>query len=517
MMKNKITVAALALAATMFCAANAFATASIIMNGAGSSAAFNAIALAAYQSSQCGTNIWTKKSTAQGIDSRSSSIPAETANIWVIWNTDSSGNVTTICSYLRTDSIVGVRLFLAQPTATLSIPSSNIGVAGDNLVPTLTDVPLSQNAYNAINGQPFNCAPTDIRPEDAKFGTTRALTALDTSKYTGLGYGPGPVGTAILSEFSTSQANVVDFAISGTDPITGQAAKNWVTTNVGGQAIIVFVNTNDTSSAGLGNAAFNNINRFVLTRVWNGTATRTRDIIPSTGLTSVGLHVLNREPLSGTFNTFEFQGPRLVETNSSQEVGVNPAVSGGNPMNLTYASGGTRQRTVGTGEMVSEVSSITDSIGYAFWSTGNFAKVVGNTKYLTVDGVDPLFASYSGGAFPTCTAPCPGIVDFTNIINGSYPIWNIMRFTTVKPAPSGITGLINAAQTFFTSTVPDMVPIGSMNVFRSHYTQSGITGQNGHKSGTLEKGGDVQGAVLTVQADKDAITDTGKEITGVKQ
>jgi hypothetical protein len=511
MMKIKGSVATAVLVLTaLILPASSFGAVNVKFNAVGSSAAFNALALAAYTSSQCGTNIWTKKSTAQAIDGRSPSIPAETGNIWIIWATNAQGNVTTICSYLRVDSVVGVRMFMATPRATLSVPSANIGLAGDNLVPTLTDTPLTTNAFNAINAQIFNCAPTDIRAEDALFATTRALGSYNPPSYTGLGYGPGPIGSPILSAFSTSSFNVINFALTGPDPITGQQVPAWNSTNVGGQVELVFVNTNDTNSGGLGSSIFQNVDRFVLANVFNGTLTRTRDLVAATGLPSVGLHAMLREPLSGTYNTFEFQIPRNKEIASTQEVNVNPA-AGGNPLNITYASGGSRQRVIGTGEMTKEVSAITDSIGYAFWSTGNFSSVVGNTKYLTVDGVDPLFANYEGGFIPTCTAPCPGIVQFTHVLDGSYPIWNILRIVTASPTPGAITSLVNAAQTQVLN-VPDFVPIGSMQVFRSHYSQSGFGAHNGHKTGTKESGGDVQGAVFTVEADFDSIADTGLEL-----
>ena len=60
----------------------------------------------------------------------------------------------------------------------------------------------------------------DSRPEDALFAETRVLAAYDPVHYTGLGYGPGPIGTAIQSTFSSTEATPVAFAISGTDPIT---------------------------------------------------------------------------------------------------------------------------------------------------------------------------------------------------------------------------------------------------------------------------------------------------------
>jgi hypothetical protein len=514
-LRSKLLAAALSFAAALS-SSNAFAASTVQFNGVGSSAMFNTFGLAAIASTKCGTNFWSKKSTATGVDNRNtSSIPAESGNVWISWATDTSGNVTNICAYLSVDSIVGDRLFMAAPRGTLSIPSTNVGLAGDNLVPTITDIPLSQNAYNAINNATFNAGMSDIRLEDAKFATARALAALDTVAYNGLGYGPGPIGTAILSAFSTKSAQVVDFAITGADPISGQTVKTYVETNVGAEPVVVFVNTNDTDAGHLGNSAYQNVDRFVLTQAFNGGITRTRDLIPSTGLATAALHVLEREPMSGTYNTFEFNVPRSKEVNSTQEVGVNPA-AGGNPLNIAYASGGSRQRVIGTGEMTSEVSAITDSLGYAFWSTGNFAKVVSNTKYLTVDGVDPLFANYAGGTFPTCIAPCPGLVDFTNVINGSYPAWTILRVMTDTVIPTGVSALITSAQTQAVN-IPDFVPLASMQVFRSHYLQSGAAPQNGHKAGQKEKGGDVGGAVFTVQADLDVITDTGKELTGFKQ
>jgi hypothetical protein len=128
------------------------------------------------------------------------------------------------------------------------------------------------------------------------------------------------------------------------------------------------------------------------------------------------------EPTSGTYTTMEFTVPRNVEINSTQEPNVNPAVN--NPLDISYASGVTRERVVGTGEMVSTVGAMTDSIGYAFWSTTNFAKVTSTTTYLTVDGADPLFPIYTGGTFPTCTAPCPGLIPFTNVLNLARVTWD---------------------------------------------------------------------------------------------
>jgi hypothetical protein len=508
MTKTRIAVALLT-ALIMFAGVNS--SAQVLVNAIGSTGAFNAFALAADNStSECGTNIWTKKNGGMGIDNRSTSIPANTANIWIVWNNAQ----TKVCSYLAVDSVIGQQLFMAVPRGSLSIASSFVGTAGDDLIATLTDVPLPQAVYNLLNNAVFNCAPSDIRPEDAIFEENRVLAPLDTVHYNGLGYGPGPIGTTILSSQSTKSVTPVAYAISGTDPITGGTVAQWRAIDVGAQAVMIFVNTTDTGSGGLGTAAASNISRWELAYALNGSLTRTRDIIPQQGLPSIGLHVFLREPTSGTYTTTEFSIPRNIEINSTQELGVNPAVN--NPLNISYASGGTRQRVVGTGEMVSTVGATEDAMGYSFWSTTNFAKVVSTTKYLTVDGVDPLFPIYTGGTFPTCVAPCPGLVPFTGILDGGYPIWNVLRVTTPVPTPIAVQTLITQAQSQV-ANIPDFIAYNSLQVFRSHYTQSGRPPSDGFVTGRLESGGDVGGAVFTIQSDLDFFADTGKEIVNLKQ
>lgn len=507
---------ALSLALIVFAGLNCFAANSVQFNAAGSTAMFNLAALAAAQSSGCGTNIWTKKSGASGIDSRRGDIPAQTANIWIVWNT----NKTVICSYLAVDSVVGQILFFAQPVATLSIPSTEIGTTGDNLIPTLTDVPLDATVYAALNNQPFNAAPTDIRSEDALFAINRILAPYTADAHcTGLGYtGDGLVGTPILSSQSSKLVTPVAFSISGHDPFNGSAIPAWTSLNVGAEPMIFFVNTSDTSAGGFGSANFNNVGRFALANVLNGTLTRTRDIASVAGLPSVGARVFLREPTSGTYNTTEFTIPQEVEVGTCQELNVNPAVD--NPLSQTSASGGSRQRVVGTGEMVSTVGATTNAIGYAFWSTGNFANVLTKAKYLSVDGVDPLNYSWyqSRGAFPNCVAPCPGLIPFINVLNGSYPAWNILRVACYSPCPAGVTKLVAAAQKEYTK-VPDLVPVNLLQVFRSHFDRPGQIGatSNGNPGEPAESGGDEGGAVFTKNADSDFHADTGLQFTNIKQ
>lgn len=505
---TKLSVASLLLAST--------ASAQVQYNAAGSSAMFNTFAFAArLGSSPCGTHNWTKKTGGATHDGRRNDIQDVNGNLWVVW--DDSNNPTVICAYLNIDSGIGVRSFFAFPSAILSMPSGDVGSNGDQLVPTPMppDEPLPQAIYNALNGSSFNAGMTDIRPEDALFATNRALAPL-TDDRSGLGYGPGPVGTPIQSEFSSAFVQPVAFALSGPDPISGQNIPfQYTTTNIGASPVVVFVNRTNLQVGHFGNPRFTDALRFPLALMLNGTLNRCHDLTTSLIAPSAPAHVMLREPLSGTYNTMEFNIPRSVEINSSQEAGVDPSQPNNNPLNLTYPSGGTRQRVVGTGQMVSEVVATSDALGYAFWSFGNFANAVNSTKYLAVDGVDPIHAVYTNGFFPTCTnPPCPGLLTFPHIQDGTYPIWSMLRIVTVNPVPQFVQTLIGAAETE-AGQIPDFVPALQMFVFRSHYNQVGVVGQNGH--GKPEQGGDMGGAVLYTNNDYDSLNDYGTELTGYKQ
>ena len=530
--RNTKAAMVLAFAAMALFSLSSFAKVTVEFNVAGSSAMFNTFALAGYGSATCGGNIWTFKNGAQGVDLRGGGAPVQTGNVWIEW--DNSTSPTVVCSYLSVDSVVGNQLYFAQPTSVLNILEP-AGTAGMNLVPTLTDTAggLPSAVIAALESQAFNAAMTDIRPEDALFATNRALGTLNTVNYNGLGYGPGPVGTPIQSFFSSKEATPVGFALTGTDPISGQKAKSWTTLSVGAEPVLIFVNTTQTSGGNgdfSNSNAFQNINRLDLTLALNGTYPYTRDISSATGLQAVPVNVCLREPTSGTYNTLEFSIPRSVEINSTQELGVNPGVPGGNPLNIANAySGGWRRRVIGTGEMVAQVANSAngDVLGYAFWSTGNFANVQADVRYLTLDGVDPIFPSYSGGTLPpNCTSGCAGEVSFTNVINGSYPAWTILRIATAKTPPAGVQALLTNAQNAAINTIPDFVPFqynGSqyLTVFHSHFSRPNTkcaTGvSNGNGSEPVECGGDEGGGVFTLQADLDNYTDTGKELLSYHQ
>jgi len=526
--------AAMSLALIMLIGANCFAAVKPYFLAAGSSGAFNSFALAAGPAEGggiCGQNIWTFKNGAQGVDNRGTGL-LETGNVWVVWN--NSSNPTIVCAYIAVDSIVGQQLFFAAPASTFNMLEP-AGTPGANLIPTLTDTAIPQTVINVLQGQAFNAAPSDIRPEDALFEETRVLTALNTTNYDGLGYGPGPVGTAILSHFSTKTATPALYALSGTDPITGQAIPAHKTTDVGVQVVVIAVNAQQGSGQNSGHfgdsTSFFNINRRDLTLALNGSYAYTKDLTSVPGQATVPLNVITREPLSGTFTVTEFDIPRNLETNSTQELGVNPATGQGttcpgapcgNPLNLSNG-GGFRWRAIGNGEELAEIESAAtgDSIGYGFWSVGNFAGQSPNVRYLAVDGVDPINLNYIDGTFPTCTAPCPGIVSFANVAAGDYPIWNTLRVVSHSPVPTGVAALISTAQTQVVNIYPDFLPLSSMGVLRSHFKQSGITAANGSGGACTftEAGGDVGGAVLSIQGDQDYCAASGNKAgrTGKQQ
>jgi hypothetical protein len=501
--------------------------------GVGTTAAYNSFALAAVKDIGA-TNLWTAKGKAadganfaQAQDQRSSSIPPQGGTIWIAWDNNPSPDVYV---YLSVDSTIGVQALLANPGAVLQIDSSAETTAGQNLVP-YTGVPdassVPASIYSAINNKLFNAALSALRPEDALAATTRALKALSTTNYSGLGYtGTGEIGTPIVSAFSTSSNTPVNFALKGKDPISGLTVNPWISTNIGAVPVLILVNNLDTALGGLGSLnsssspVFTNVNVQDLANIFQATSTRTRDLLPAAGLPPIGLHVIQRDPLTGVFNTVEFDAVRnSANLTKSQEEGVNPATE--NPLNIsvTHADGSTatRQRTIGTSEEVKELEAIDDAIGYAFFTFGDFASAGTKLRYLTVNGVDPLFATYSGGTLPLCTSSgCAGSVTFPHVSDGTYPLWALLEVITGKTVPPGVTAIVNAAATEVVN-VPEWVPVSQLQVFRDHYTQSGAAGSNGYRTGHPEAGGSAGGAIITIQSDLDSITDFGVEILNQKQ
>jgi hypothetical protein len=182
--------------------------------------------------------------------------------------------------------------------------------------------------------------------------------------------------------------------------------------------------------------------------------------------------------------------------------------------------------------MVNAVYNTPDSLGYAFWSFGNFYNKQTKIKYMTVDGVEPLYATPGNGTpantgvLPQCSGtsgapPCPALT-FPNVANGSYPIWSVYRIVYDPRVSTLIAGaMVNYAQHAVvnaTSGFADFVPATALTVFRSHFNQVVVTSNSNDQApnngffapgtGPVESGGDMGGAILTIQSELDYIADT---------
>lgn len=303
----------------------------------------------------------------------------------------------------------------------------------------------------------FNAGHADIRPDDTLYATSRAIatTFNGTTGLTSLGYGQSGCGAAtvgtgtklagcvIYEAFGQGGSfNVAEFALptptaTTADPYTSANIPAAVTLNIGAAPVLVFVNDADTSSGGFGNGApssyaITNINHKVLAGFEDGTFGCVGDVNSSNTFPGKGnaVQVIQREPLSGTYNTFEFNAVRTLsgsaasaveqskassltwfsDDESGQELNNDPTTNYNNgsscqpggtliptglcgdpkyvpETNLTCASGNVAQlRAIGTGEMVKATLNLEptqtssnpqieapNGLGYAFWGYGNFA------------------------------------------------------------------------------------------------------------------------------------------------
>lgn len=552
------------------------------------------------------------------VDSRNPVIPAESATYWLVWvcgNVSGSGacngaNVTDIWMDNQVDSIVGDRMFLAQPSAKSYLatgtqtgvdPAGNLinallfaygdssGSTSTNCTSNPTTCDAAQvpaDVYALANGASINTAFSDIRAEDALFGTERANSALTGSPWTGLGYGGGAttkVGASIVSSFTGTFATPVLFGLPGTsDPFTGTTVPSSIQTFPVGVEPIVFI-ANRTNSNGLGYAPggvpmYTNVQDNAgslgtpspVGLLFGGTncngsnsAFGLGGAVPPSG--DFAVNPVIREPLSGTMNTVEFStfrtyggslpaifgssvGNATSIPTTSQEAfvnGVNPlGGTGPNPPGTPCNTGlGKRYRSVGTGEEVgngktgacsSSITGVTctkDGIGYTFFSFANLSALSNNPNYgyLTLDGVDPLFNSYSGGdpgqpatggseigEMPACSVSKNGSAggcltsdvwtsgnSFPHIRDGSYRSWSILRALCDSAAASclqtsdsfGTQALIERAEDDIHNasghSVADILPLsldgsfgpagtifGDVVYVRSHYAFNSAVGKS---------------------------------------
>jgi len=527
--------------------------------GSGSSAMWQQFALAAFNglcdgggagSNNCshftvkgknGTNNY-----AQLFDQRSSSIPNEAGSLWVVWGPDTNGVDTDVWAYITEDSTLGNRCFFATPRCLLQIDS---GVITATPPPTQTNqisaalftgngadaALLPQAIYTALNGHAVTAGMTDIRPEDAKFAQSRVVSVLNSTTYAGLGYGTGSatlVGTQIqgaayaaLGTASPGVFTPVAFNITGKDPFTALAIPASTTIPVGAAPIIFIINR--TAGGVLAGTNPININTFSAQRLYagNNCAASAIDMITNGGADGP-VHVVKREPLSGTYNTTEFTVMRTAsQPNNSQETGWVPSTDNGTIKPCVHG-GGDRGVAIGTGNMVKVVKGTTDSIGYLFFSYGSVSSIAANANfgYLTLNGLDPITGTYTNGQLPTCAGPCalaPN-TSFPTLRNGGYAAWSKYRVVTDKTGVNNTNtvALVNAAEATVNSIIPDFVPAAAqadgdlgLLVFRSHYGTGAHNGINNPPS-AAEAGQDMGGCINLV-ADEKAIAPA--EILNCKQ
>ncbi|MBB6145700.1 hypothetical protein HNQ77_003661 [Silvibacterium bohemicum] len=468
--------------------------------------------------------LWSASSGVSATDTTVTPNAVDSGSAWVAWTPGTGGtcaspaSTSVIYAYLNTDSVVGNRCLFNG--CTLTYPTTDPASAG-LILGTSSEVALPETVAAKLNAQVANVAGSDIRPEDAEFAIARALATpcgatIGSTQYLGLGYSNGGV---INSAISTKKFNVVKFTLPSTAPNV---------TVVGATAILVAIHSSDDAN---GFATSGNLTSAQLAHYLDGT----------TNTTPAGeaANVLVREPLSGTYNTMEYNVPNTTVNQTSQDVGKNQLaaqqnciLSGGvevaNPtLKFTASNGAERLRAIGTGEELAEVGSFANgnttdnnnNLGYGFWSVANYAGLgaLANTGYYTIDSIDPLNStscSYNG-VIPTTGSSELACVDMHNVANGSYPIYSLLRMINTNTAISTtVSNLAKAAQDFVsfgtTTSRPDFIVPSSMTSIREHFTPP--LGLSGSTYPTTNVDGDKQFTTLT---NCTALPEAGGDVGGV--
>ncbi len=443
----------------------AHATVTIEATLAGSSGAWQALGVGAYNycvktygAANCFH--WTSASNVVNLtDTRVSPVNNDAGTIWVVWQGTTSA-ASKLWSDDKVDTIVGNRCFFAQPQCNVNATGANLAGSGAGQISSAiwgADTALPSNLVSIFqNGTIVNALASDTRPEDAAFESCRVNSALGAGSYggaasdglDGLGYnslnasGACPatglsqahyVGTQIKSAYpsSASVANVLAFNISGgVDPINGTPVPAATTIEVGADPILIFFERDKGQLTHL-----QNVSPQQLQQAFSGTNCDASAFGQPAG--NIGIFL--REPLSGTYTTTElevFRGQSTYNgTGGGGVLGVSQEANVGsnNPLNnqagTCLAGLGGRYRGVGNGEVVNWVKNSgsilgTDGVGYQFYSFGNVSKFAGNSAYgyATLNNVDPVFASY-GPQVSTGTPLDPGQPNPAGTMPGAGSAW----------------------------------------------------------------------------------------------
>jgi hypothetical protein len=531
---NHLLRAMIVLAAAQFgVVASSNAQATWVFNGAGSSALYLEGGEAAGFHLQTDTGspntgdtyqcLWTAPSGVLTATDPTTNVP-EKGQSWVAWNIDTStggttcaspGTNVTVYSYEQTDSVVGNRLLWNN--STMVGTAAGVAAATDQLAYTaacqangwIATGPDAEATPAETCNLPANIqtllqtatvmttAGTDIRPEDAQFATLRVggtgcgVAVTGSTQYLGLGYGyeTSTTTVAVDSFFSSSTFNVTNFTLPASYSVF----------RVGAAPIIVHVNQTDGTASGFADTGITNITSGELANVLDGTYAETADL-QQASLTSEGITVLLREPLSGTYNTMEYNVPDTVENQTSMDVGANQQTAQknctgtavkSNPMNIkTELVGGVqgaRDRVIGTGEMEKVIFGgsgesplpVGPILGWSFWSKPNFQNAYAssvanygtNARYLTVDGIDPLLNDYgpyastvSPGATETISAySATGTAVTFTVAANTFTVGELVTLQNLTGTPSSLNGLELpvTAETATSFTVSNTLTAGS--------------------------------------------------------
>lgn len=596
MSPKKSIFVALLLTAAVCLVPSAQASITIEATMAGSSGAWQAMGVGTYNycvktyTGVGGTCFhWTSASNVVNLsDTRVTPTNNDPGTTWIVWEVV-SGNVEKVWSDTKVDTIVGNRCFYAQPHCSVNTTSANLGGSGAGKISAAiwgADSALPATVQSIFTtGTLVNDLLSDVRPEDAAFENCRVNSALGAGTYggaasdglDGLGYNSNNAsgvcaasggtqanyeGTPIQSAYpgSTSVANVLAYNITGTDPISGTAIPAATVVEVGADPLIFFFERNKGQLNNL-----KNVTSAELQQAFSGENCDASALGQPAG--SIGIFL--REPLSGTMTateltTFREQtaydgtgGGGILGISQEANVGSN------NPLNAqsgTCKAGlGARYRGVGTSDIQNWVLNSgaklgTDGIGYQFFSYGNVSPYGNNSAYgyATVDGVDPIYASYgnqvktgtpldpgqpaTAGTLPGSTNvcsgagfPCPeksiyaGGLSFPHVRDGSYRAWSIIRAVGYASSITNLKALVKGAQVSLVDDVPDFVPavktVGTsatdpgLLIVRSHLQQydgaGTLIGAAPVNAPATEKGGDAGGLVLPC-----ATTTTCSKTTG---
>jgi hypothetical protein len=546
---------------------------------AGSSAMWQATALGAYNNGVSivtgggATFHYTSGSNFNLVDSRSTTATVDNGATWIVWDSASPANVWV---YEKVDSVVGNRCYFAAPKCTV-VTNGAFPAAGNSIHvwpdSSADTVPPAAIQSLFTSGTFVTVAATDIRPEDAAFATCRVNSdgpvnggasgtgsagGVHSDGLDGLGYNgnnlPGVcpiyaagtaqakgVGNAIVSGYpghsATDLANVLAFNLTGRDPITNTILPAAYTVTSVGAAPIVFVNSRSGALSTL-----HNVTEQQLQQAFSGTNCNASAF----GLTGSPINVFLRESLSGTYNTTEATVMRYPTSYPNNVVGLSMETGvTTNPLADTCAGGsGKRFRAIGTGEEVKSVQTSNtafgadnrDGIGFTFFSYGNVNSISNSASYgyVTLDGIDPIFASYGAGQtidagqptglgiLPNATTlpascagtfPCPeGSIwgngfSFPNLRNGTYRSWSVLRLVATGTPSTNALALAKASNKYVVINTPDYVPAAAvtgttdlgLKLLRSHYVQksgSGVIIGGSPAVNIAEKGGDMGGMII---------------------